>query len=86
MGKDENLPEQPLDEENEIGVVEVGHAPWGEGRKNDRGENEGSCECLTLRVEQGCQVKKVACQVGSAMSKKTVVRRRMMRKLAGEAR
>ena len=47
MGKDENLPEQPLDEENEIGVVEVGHAPWGEGRKNDRGENEGSYERLT---------------------------------------
>ena len=44
MGKDEILLEQPLDEESENGVVEVGHGPWREGRKNDRGENGGSCE------------------------------------------
>lgn len=44
MGKDGIQREQPLDEENEICVVEVGHDPWRGGRKNDRGENGGSCE------------------------------------------
>ena len=40
--KDETLLELLLDEENEIGAVVVVHVPWGEGRKNDRGENGGS--------------------------------------------
>ena len=52
MGKDENLLEQPLDEENEIGAVVVGHVPWRQGRKNDRGENVGSCEESNVKIEQ----------------------------------
>ena len=42
LEKDENLLEQPLDEEKEIGVVGVVHVPWGGGRKNDRGGSGGS--------------------------------------------
>ena len=52
MGKDKNLLEQPLDEENETGAVVVGHVPWRQGRKNDRGENVGSCEESNVKIEQ----------------------------------
>ena len=56
MGKDEIRVEQPLDEESEIGVVEVDYVPWREGRRNDRDENGGSCEKLKWRIEQGHRI------------------------------
>ena len=58
MGKGENRWVQPLGEESENDAVEVGQVPWQGGHKNDRDENEGSCEKFLVENEQVTRIKR----------------------------